>query len=201
MQSQSTPSKRINFKASKFCAPSLALAWDVAMSALLMLGVGLAPATGNAQTNPSITAGQPAIAHISALSPIIQINLDQTPSSIPQPISFLNGAGINQTYLPGGTVATSNNPFFDTTLTTNGRSCFTCHDPSGAWTISPPQIRREYLTSNGESPLFQPIDAANCPNTPGATSNAGSKFLAARTLLFNRGDFRISINAPNPLGP
>jgi len=171
------------------------------MSALLMLGAGLAPATANAQTTTSITAGQPAITHVSALSPIIQIILGQTPSSIPQTISFLNGAGINQTYLPGGAVATSNNPFFDTTLTTNGRSCFTCHDPSGAWTISPPQILRQYLISNGKSPLFQPIDAANCPNTPGATSNAVNKFLTARTLLFERGDFRISINAPNPLGP
>ncbi|HTT75246.1 MAG TPA: hypothetical protein VMF50_04615, partial [Candidatus Binataceae bacterium] len=69
------------------------------------------------------------------------------------------------------------------------------------WTISPPQIDALYVSSAGKSPLFQPIDSANCPDAKGATGPAGPAFLAAHSQLFNRGNIRIAINAPNPLDP
>jgi cytochrome c peroxidase len=163
----------------------------IAAALLLLIGV---------QARAQTPAGQAAIAHVGAEVPEIQILLGQTPATIPQTISFLDPQGSIGTYFPGGPVTTAGNPFFDTALTTNGRSCFTCHIPQGGWTISPPQINTTYIQTAGKSPLFQPIDSANCPDTPGATAAAGSKFLAARSLLFNRGDFRIAVNGPNPIG-
>lgn len=160
--------------------------------AVLLTALGVA----RAQT----PAGQPLIANASVEAPEIQILLGQTPATIPQTTSYTNGQGIVGTYFPDGPVTTGGNPFFDTSLTTNGRSCFTCHIPQGGWTISPPQINTAYVNSSGKSPLFQPIDSANCPDAPGAAAAAGSKFVSARTLLFNRGDFRISVNGPNPIG-
>jgi cytochrome c peroxidase len=154
-------------------------------------------APARSQTMP----GQPAIAHQSAAAPELQILLGETPATIPQTISFLDGTGSIGTYFPDGAQTTAGNPFFDTALTTNGRSCFTCHIPQGGWTISPPQINAAYVDTAGKSPIFQPIDSANCPDTTGAAGPAGPKFLTARSLLFNRGDFRIAINGPNPLGP
>jgi cytochrome c peroxidase len=162
--------------------------------AVLLTALGFA----RAQTSP---AGQPQIAHNAATTPIsIAVVIGQTPVTIPESSVFADGSGAMTTFLPGGPVTTSASPFFDTTITANGRSCFTCHIPPG-WTISPPQINSFYASSSGKSPLFQPIDSANCPDTPNATGPAGAKFVAAHSQLFNRGNFRIAITAPNPLGP
>ncbi|HUN57930.1 MAG TPA: hypothetical protein VMU41_07425 [Candidatus Binataceae bacterium] len=151
-----------------------------------------------AQTTP---AGQAQIAHSATKAPIsIAVLLGLTPATIPESSVFLDTPGAITSFLPGGPVTTRGNPFFDTTITANGRSCFTCHQPPG-WTISPPQITLQYVESSGKSPLFEPIDSANCPDTPGATASAGPAFVAAHSQLFNRGNFRIGINAPNPLDP
>src|SRR5580658_1013475 len=158
----------------------------------------MALGVARAQTSP---AGQPQIAHSAATTPIsIAVVIGQTPVTIPESSVFADGSGAMTTFLPGGPVTTSASPFFDTTITANGRSCFTCHIPPG-WTISPPQIKSFYASTSGKSPLFQPIDSANCPDTPNATGPAGAKFVAAHSQLFNRGNFRIAITAPNPLGP
>jgi cytochrome c peroxidase len=163
-------------------------------------GVALLTAFGpaGAQTSPE---GQAQIAHSAATAPIsIAVLLGQTPATIPESSVFLDSTGAITTFLPGGPVTTSGNSFFDTSITTNGRSCFTCHLPPG-WTISPPQIKSLYVQSSGKSPVFQPIDSANCPEIKGATGPAGPAFLAAHSQLFNRGNFRIALNAPNPLDP
>jgi cytochrome c peroxidase len=162
--------------------------------AVLLTAVGVA----RAQTSP---AGQPQIAHSAATTPIsIAVVIGQTPVTIPESSVFADGSGAITTFLPGGPVTTSVSSFFDTSITANGRSCFTCHLPPG-WTISPPQINALYASSSGKGPLFQPIDSANCPDTPNATGPAGPKFVAAHSQLFNRGNIRIAINAPNPLDP
>jgi len=49
--------------------------------------------------------------------------------------------------------------------------------------------------------LFHPIDAADCPDLPGVTAPFPDlRFLLTRSQLFTRGNFRIGINGPNPLG-
>jgi cytochrome c peroxidase len=162
--------------------------------AALLIAIGVA----RAQTSPP---GQAQIAKSAATAPIsIAVVIGQTPVTIPESSVFTDASGAMTTFLPGGPVSTSASPFFDTTITANGRSCFTCHIPPG-WTISPPQINSLYASSSGKSPLFQPIDSANCPDTPNATGPAGAKFIAAHSQLFNHGNFRIAINAPNPFDP
>ena len=193
MRIDSSSSSKHDFSVDRMlrrCALSL-LSFALAVAVLLPL-----PGTLHAQQPP----GQPLIAHQARFVTIIQTILGQTPSSFPASIAFLTGSGAMTTYFPDGPVTTSGNPFFDTTLTTNGRSCFTCHAPPG-WTISPPQIATIFLATRGKSPLFQPIDSAGCPDAPGASGPVGSAFIAARSQLFNRGNIRISINAPNPLAP
>ena len=59
----------------------------------------------------------------------------QTPSLIPRFDLDLDPNGLVATYQPGGPTITANNPFFQN-LGTNGRTCFTCHQPQTGWTIS-----------------------------------------------------------------
>jgi hypothetical protein len=163
-------------------------------AAVLLTALG----TARAQTSPP---GQAQIAHSAATAPIsIAVLLGLTPATIPESSVFLDSTGVMTNFLPQGPVSTSASPFFDTTITANGRSCFTCHIPPG-WTISPPQITLQYVESSGKSPLFQPIDSANCPDAKGATAPPGAAFVAAHSQLISRGNFRIGINAPNPLDP
>jgi cytochrome c peroxidase len=125
-----------------------------------------------------------------------------TPASIEGYIIFADPSGGFSTYQPDGATATSDNAFFSSSITSNGRTCFTCHQPQNSWEISPPEILAQFRRTGGRAALFQPIDAAVCPNAPGATAAFWDPaFVAARSQLFNRGNFRISLNAPNPLGP
>ncbi|MDB4955480.1 MAG: hypothetical protein JWO36_3049 [Myxococcales bacterium] len=57
-----------------------------------------------------------------------------------------------------------NNPFFDTTLGTNGRSCATCHDPRTGWTISADLAKELFNDSDGLAPLFNPFDGGTRPD-------------------------------------
>src|SRR5271169_1438272 len=98
---------------------------NVAGYASLALAVLLA-ATGitRAQTAPNPTAGMALIAHNAAAAPIsVSVPLGGTPATIPATSSFLDGSGAITTFIPSGPVTTSGNPFFDTSITANGRSC------------------------------------------------------------------------------
>lgn len=124
------------------------------------------------------------------------------PGTIGQYITFGDPTGAISTYQPGGATTTSENAFFSSVITNNGRSCFTCHKPQNGWGISPDTIVSEFHRTQGQSALFQPIDAANCPSSPGVTAPfSDPRFVTTRSQLFDRGNFRIGLNAPNPLGP
>jgi len=170
-----------------------------------VLAVGLVVTVAKSQTIPSKTPGMTIIARIGHNVAVLQkIFRGEIPETIDQYVSFPDDTGWISTYQPGGATKTSDNGFFSRDITTNGRTCFTCHQPQNGWSISPPEIRiiAESFAARGQSALFQPIDAANCPNSPGAADTFSvPRFLHARTQLFKRGNFRISLNAPNPLGP
>ena len=172
---------------------------------MLVLAVGLVVTVAKSQTIPSKTPGMPIIARIAHNVAVLQkILKGEIPETIEQYASFPDNTGWISTYQPGGATKTSDNGFFSSDITTNGRTCFTCHQPQNGWSISPPAIRilAESFATHDLSALFQPIDAANCPNSPGATDRFSvPRFLTARSQLFKRGNFRISLNAPNPLGP
>ncbi|HTP69555.1 MAG TPA: hypothetical protein VMJ35_11685 [Dongiaceae bacterium] len=153
-----------------------------------------------AQTPSATSTGSPAwlgAAWRQSLSvPLLPAILSgNTPAVLPQTTTVIDGNGATTTYFPGGSVTTANNAFFKP-LGTNGRTCFTCHQPQNNWSISPASVLITYGATLGKDPLFAPVDGADCPNTGAANSNFGLKFIAVRSQLFLRGNFRIGLPVP-----
>jgi cytochrome c peroxidase len=94
-------------------------------------------------------------------------------------------------FQPNGPTTTSSNAFFQV-LGSNGRSCFTCHQPQDGWTISARSVRERFRDDPGE-PLFRPIDGANCPSDDISTLEAKRK---AFSLLLDKADIRSGIALP-----
>ena len=92
----------------------------------------------------------------------------------------------------GGPTDTASNPFF-LDLGSNGRRCVTCHQPSDAFSITPPHIRARFEFTGGMDPLFRPVDGANCPTADVSTFEERRQ---AYSLLLNRGLIRIPIAVP-----
>jgi cytochrome c peroxidase len=165
---------------------------------VLTIGLGVAPVKSQAGT-----PGMPVIAQFAYNVKTLQgILRGRTPATIDEYITFRDPTGEISTYQPDGAATTADNGFFSPDITENGRTCFTCHQPQNGWALSPPEIMAQFRHTRGQAPLFQPIDAADCPNSSGATANfSDPDFQTSRSHLFNRGNFRISLNCPNPLGP
>lgn len=92
----------------------------------------------------------------------------------------------------GGPTDASTNPFF-LSMGTNGRSCVTCHQPSDAFSITPPHLQQRFYATGGTDPIFQSVDGANCPTADVSTV---SKRRQAYSLLLSRGLIRIFITVP-----
>lgn len=119
---------------------------------------------------------------------------------------YLNAKGLVGVHQTGGTVFPASNAFFQP-LGTNGRSCFTCHQPADGLSITPATARTLYNLTAGRDPLFAPVDGANCPNKVpkhltlpsliGGLFGAGSgSAQAAYSLLLNKGLIRIFLPVP-----
>jgi hypothetical protein len=106
--------------------------------------------------------------------------------------AFSNGSGNTRVVSVNGATIDENNPFFQN-LGVNGRRCVTCHQPSAAMTITPPQVQQVFNTSNGLDPLFRLNDGATGPNAPVATL---AQRRAAYSLLLSKGLIRISLPLP-----
>lgn len=89
---------------------------------------------------------------------------------------------------PNGSFRTGDHPFFRP-LGTNGRACITCHQPSNAMSLSVSNIRNRWTETNGQDPLFAPVDGANCPDLPQGKRSSHS-------LLLERGLFRVGLAWP-----
>jgi cytochrome c peroxidase len=126
------------------------------------------------------------------------ILLGKVPATLPQTTTTVDLTGQTTTYFPGGAVTTANNAFFQS-LGTNGRTCFSCHQPQNNWSTTPATLLTTYVTTLGRDPVFSPVDGADCPTTGAAASTFGLKFIQARVQLFTRGAFRISL--PEPANP
>lgn len=102
-------------------------------------------------------------------------------------------------------VPTKDNAFFQS-LGTNGRSCATCHQPPSAMSISKRNINARWNLTNGNDPLFAPIDGANCPDLVPESSTSGSLYggsrgrgsnrKAAHSLLLDKGLIRVFLPLP-----
>jgi cytochrome c peroxidase len=105
---------------------------------------------------------------------------------------FLDPDGAFANLNLGGPTDTSSNPFFQD-LGSNGRRCVTCHQPSDAFSVTPPHIRARFEATQGTDPLFRPVDGATCPSADVSTMDARRH---AYSLLLSRGLIRIGIAVP-----
>jgi len=87
---------------------------------------------------------------------------------------------------------TANNAFFRN-LGTNGRTCFTCHQPQDGWTVSAASARARFEASAGKDPLFRLVDGSTCPTDNVSTIQAKQQ---AYKLLIDKGLIRIGIPVP-----
>jgi cytochrome c peroxidase len=100
--------------------------------------------------------------------------------------------GAIASFQPGGLTNTVFNPFFQN-LGTNGRTCFTCHQPGDGWSLSA-QHARDRFYANADDPLFRLVDGATCPSNDVSTHPAKRK---AYSLLLARGLIRIGLPMPS----
>ncbi|HKT20889.1 MAG TPA: hypothetical protein VJR47_22750 [Stellaceae bacterium] len=116
------------------------------------------------------------------------------PPVIPQFEIDFDPSGLIATDQPGGATQTASNPFFQN-LGTNGRTCFTCHEPQTGWTVSAASVQARFYASLGADPIFRIVDGATCPTDD--VSSLGAKLQAYR-LLLSKGLIRIGLPMPSP---
>jgi mono/diheme cytochrome c family protein len=104
----------------------------------------------------------------------------------------LDAEGVIATYQPSGATFTPNNSFFKD-LGTNGRTCFTCHQPQDGWGLGAAGAKARFESSFGTDPLFRSIDGAACPSDPVTTLADKRK---AYKLLMEKGLIRIGLPLP-----
>ena len=105
----------------------------------------------------------------------------------PNIITTRNASGQLRTFNANGPLDLQN-PFFRD-LGTNGRTCFTCHQPQDAWTITPANVVERFIESRGNDPIFRSNDGSNCKGTTSLSPKAYS-------LLLTRGLIRVGIDVP-----
>lgn len=115
-------------------------------------------------------------------------------SFIPNGVFFPNPGGASQTYSSIGGGIGLKGPFFQS-LGTNGRTCGTCHQPSDAMSVSAADVQLRFLLTEGEDPIFRPVDGSNCNHNIDVSTLRGRE--AAYSLLRTRGLLRIAIAVPS----
>lgn len=118
-------------------------------------------------------------------------SFDSALEPIPNLQPFPDPSGKIATYTTLGAIDQSN-PFFED-LGTNGRRCVTCHQPSDAWSVTPPHIRQRFEATDGTDPIFRPVDGATCPTDDVSTREAREE---AYKLVLAKGLIRIGISVP-----
>ena len=106
-------------------------------------------------------------------------------------LTFSNPSGIERTISKGGAFDRAN-PFFQE-LGTNGRSCFTCHQPAQAWSIAPAELRERFDRTSGLEPIFRANDGSNCE---GVDLSSLEERRRAFSLLLTKGLIRIGLDVP-----
>jgi len=116
------------------------------------------------------------------------------PVFIPQTLTNRDARGFVSSYQPQGATRTATNPFFQR-LGTNGRTCFTCHQPQAGWAMNPESAAAIFAETKGTDPLFSPVDGANCPNLATSAKTLAQK-AAASSQLLTKGNIRIFLPIP-----
>jgi len=103
---------------------------------------------------------------------------------------FFNSSGFHRTHSERG--IDTNNAFFQD-LGTNGRTCFSCHRPAEAWTVTPIELRDRFERTAGLDPIFRNNDGSNCE---GADVSTLRKRRGAFSLLLQKGLIRVGLDVP-----
>ena len=115
-----------------------------------------------------------------------------TPPVIPVQTHDRDPLGVISTLQSGGPTITSTNAFFQD-IGSNGRTCFSCHQPQNGWGISASSVRKAFADTLGKAPIFRPVDGAVCPTAD--VSSLLAK-LDAYKLLLEKGLIRIGLPIP-----
>ena len=115
-----------------------------------------------------------------------------TPPRIPTHFNAEDASGQIGSLNTAGPTVTATNAFFQN-LGSNGRTCFSCHQPGDGWGISTSSIRFTFLTSAGTAPIFRPVDGAVCPTADVSSVTARR---SAYSLLLSKGLIRIGLPVP-----
>ncbi|MGH7089749.1 MAG: hypothetical protein ACREFQ_12700 [Stellaceae bacterium] len=170
----------------------------VATAVLTVGAVTLCAAPGWAQTaadRAADNAWQPAaIAHAQKMRGFADRDrgTQPTPAVIPQHEVDFDASGLIATDQAEGATVTATNPFFQN-LGTNGRTCFTCHQPQTGWGVSAASVQARFYLSFGSDPIFRLVDGATCPTDD--VSSFGAK-LQSYNLLLGKGLIRIGLPIP-----
>ena len=164
---------------------------SLAVTALLAPAAPLAIA----QTDGTAAARIGAIEHaqkMRRLFPDIGVGAQATPFVIPGLEIDRDPGGAIASFQPNGPTLTAKNGFFQN-LGTNGRTCFTCHQPQDGWSLSAQHVQDRF-DANSNDPLFRLVDGATCPSDDVSTHRAKRK---AYTLLLAKGLIRIGLPMPS----
>ena len=154
--------------------------------------VAIGSASGRAQSDTGWIPG--AISH--ALSMPHDPNAERTQQITPPviPLMSIDGDPSGQigSLNVGGPTVTATNGFFET-LGSNGRTCFSCHQPGNGWGISAASTQQLFFESGGLAPIFRPVDGAVCPTADVSTLPAR---IQSYSLLLRKGLIRIGLPLP-----
>ena len=115
-----------------------------------------------------------------------------TPAAIPQVFTGPDPSGQVGSLNANGPTDTATNGFFED-LGSNGRTCFSCHQPANGWGVSAASIQQTFRKSQGLAPIFRPVDGAVCPTADVSTLPARQ---TAYSLVLKKGLIRIGLPIP-----
>jgi cytochrome c peroxidase len=116
----------------------------------------------------------------------------RTPRTIPRFSVDDDPTGKIATFQPGGATITANNAFFQD-IGTNGRMCFSCHQPQEGWGVSADGVNARFEETDGRDPIFRLVDGATCPTDKVANLEQRRR---AYKLLTDFGLIRIGLPMP-----
>ncbi|WP_426688688.1 hypothetical protein [Rhodanobacter ginsengiterrae] len=113
----------------------------------------------------------------------------QAPSA--NPLVTANPSGWLQTSTPDGSIDTDG-PFFQS-FGPNGRSCNSCHRQAEGWSVTPDELRLRFARTDGNDPVFSPVDGAVSPRADVSSVYARR---IAYSMLLSRGLIRVGMPMP-----
>jgi len=137
---------------------------------------------------------KPSISHLQRMrhDKAAEATKQVTPRAIPLLGVNDDPSGEIGTVQPAGPTTTAGNAFFQD-MGTNGRTCFSCHQPQDGWGISASGVQQTFRLTDGLAPIFRPVDGAVCPTAD--TSSLDARRLAY-SLLLDKGLIRIGLAFP-----